>query len=58
MASDKAASPKLSKRVEPSGGSVRKETVAFQVPKDASVIEIEFQENLLSGKAAIFSFEK
>ena len=41
-----------------SPGRKVKGTVAFQVPKDASVIEIEFQENLLSGKAAIFSFEK
>ena len=41
-----------------SPGRKAKGTVAFQVPKDAAVIEIEYQESLLSERTAVFSFEK
>ena len=41
-----------------SPGRKAKGTVAFQVPKDASVIEVEFVDNLFSGNPIIFSFEK
>ncbi len=41
-----------------SPGRKAKGTVAFQVPEDASVIEVEFDDNLFSGNVTVFSFKK
>ena len=41
-----------------SPGRKAKGTVAFQVPKDASVIEVEFKDSLFDSAKTVFGFEK